>query len=172
MRFRAPSHIAALAAALLACAGSPARPPSPHVGEVLELAAADLTGAPVDVAADGGKVRVVDFWASWCEPCRDSLPKLDAMRRELGPRGLSVYAVSLDEDRESLDAFLRDVPLGMPVLWDKGGDRLSSRYDVKRLPTTFIVDRRGVIRWAYSGWSAKRAGEARREVERLLDEPR
>lgn len=162
---------AALALALMGCAGARgARKASPHVGSRLELAAPDLSGREVDVAAERGRVRVVDFWASWCEPCREAMPFLDALARDLGPRGLSVYAVSFDDDREQIAAFLRETPVGFPVLWDRGGDRWSGRWQVARLPTTFVVDRKGVIRSVHDGWSATRASETRREVEKLLAE--
>jgi hypothetical protein len=79
--------------------------------------------------------------------------------------------VSLDEDREQVVEFLRRVPVEFPVLWDKGGDRLSGPFEVARLPTTVIADRRGAIRWVQDGWSDAKARETRREILRLLDEP-
>jgi thiol-disulfide isomerase/thioredoxin len=141
------------------------------VGRPLELTAADLQGRPVDVAADLGRVRVVDFWATWCEPCKESLPGLDAMSRELGPRGLSIYAVSFDEDPSQIGPFLKQYPVAIPVLFDRGGDQLAARFEVTRLPTTLIVDRRGIVRFVHEGWTEERARLERREVEQLLAEP-
>jgi cytochrome c biogenesis protein CcmG, thiol:disulfide interchange protein DsbE len=150
-------------------AASPGR--SAQVGRRLELAAPDLTGRTVDVAADAGRVRVVDFWATWCEPCRESLPILDALARELGPRGLSVYTVSFDEDEAQIGPFLKSLPIALPVLFDRGGDRLQDPFSVSRLPTTLIVDRKGLIRYVHEGWTPDRARQQRREVEQLLAEP-
>jgi thiol-disulfide isomerase/thioredoxin len=124
----------------------------------------------VDVAADQGKVRIVDFWATWCEPCRDELPALDALWRQQSARGLSVYAVSFDDDRSLIPPFLREVPVGFPVLWDRGGDTLAARFEVTRLPTTLVVDRRGVVRFVHQGWTEEQAKEQRRQVEQLLQE--
>jgi thiol-disulfide isomerase/thioredoxin len=170
-------HIRAPLAALLvlaaACGGSRSSRPSPgasQLGQRLELVAPDLAGQEQDVGAQQGTVRIVEFWASWCEPCRDAMPHLEAMVEDLGPRGFAAYAVSFDEDREQVAAFLAEAEVSLPVLWDKGGDRWSTRYEVSRLPTTFIVDRGGVIRSVQSGWSPAKAREQRREVERLLDE--
>jgi thiol-disulfide isomerase/thioredoxin len=143
---------------------------SGQLGHQLELAAPDLSGRETDVGAMAGKVRVVDFWASWCEPCREALPHLDAMGRELGARGLEVVAVSFDEDQEQIASFLAKAPVGFPVLWDKGGDRYSARYEVNQLPTTLVVDRKGVIRLVQEGYSAAKERETRRAVEKLLDE--
>jgi len=164
----------ALALALLslgacAAAGVPARLP-PQVGKRLALSAQDLDGQAVDVAGEQGKVRVVDFWATWCEPCKEQLPELDLLARELGSRGLSVYGISFDEDPAQIPEFLAQTPVRFRILWDRGGDQLAARFEVARLPTTLLVDRRGIIRFVHQGWSETRAAEQRRQVEQLLDE--
>ncbi len=164
---------AALAVALLAACATP-RPPvraAAQLQRTIELSAPGLDGKVVDVAADRGRVRVVDFWATWCEPCRASLPALDALARELGPRGLSVYAVSFDEDPAQIPPFLAEVPVTVPLLWDRGGDKLAARFQIQRLPTTLIVDRRGVIRFVHEGWTEAQGRQERRELEQLLAEP-
>jgi thiol-disulfide isomerase/thioredoxin len=159
-----------LALALCGCAGSQ-RPEvrSRFVGQPVELSAPDLEGREVDIGAERGKVRVVDFWATWCEPCMESLPLLDGYARELGSRGLSVYGITIDEDLAQVRDFLRRMPLSFPILWDQGAVRVQ-RYDVKFMPVTLIVDRRGVIRYVHQGWSEKRAAKERREIEALLEE--
>src|SRR5258708_35007942 len=73
-------------------------------------------GAPVRFSDYKGKVLLVDFWASWCVPCKTSFPALDAIYREYQPKGLEVLAVNLDEQRRSADAFLAQHPHLMPVL--------------------------------------------------------
>jgi hypothetical protein len=93
------------------------------------------------------------------------------MSRELGPRGLLVYAVSFDEDAAQIAPFLAQVPVSFPVLHDRGGDALTARFLVSRLPTSLLVDRRGIIRFVHEGWTPERAREAQRQVEQLLAEP-
>jgi cytochrome c biogenesis protein CcmG, thiol:disulfide interchange protein DsbE len=161
-----------VAAGLLACAAAQ-KPPraAASIGRPVALDAPDLAGRTVDVAADRGKVRVVAFWATWCEPCREELPALDRLQRELGPRGLSVYAVSFDEDPAQIPPFLAQVPVDFPVLWDKGGDRHAEAFLVDRLPTALIVDRAGLVRFVHQGYDESEAREERREVEMLLAEP-
>ncbi len=157
----------------LACAGvrSPGRSRgAEHVGEPFALTAPDLEGREVDVAAARGKVRVVEFWATWCEPCKDAMPALDQMARELGPRGLEVYGVSVDEDRTKVLDYLRARPVGFRILWDKGAVRLT-RLGVTLMPVTFLVDRSGVVRHVYQGWDATRARRERKEIEDLLGQP-
>lgn len=164
---------AALAAALtLAACALPRSLPraASRIGQRLELVARDLQGNEVDVAAEAGAVRVVDFWATWCEPCREQLPALERMRRELGPRGLSIYAVSFDEDSAQIPRFLEATPVGFRVLWDRGGDAWAARYDLYRLPTTLLVDRRGIIRFVHEGFDETVAAEERRQVEQLIEE--
>jgi thiol-disulfide isomerase/thioredoxin len=164
---------AALAAllALAACAGQRPLPrAASRIGQPIELSARDLQGRLVDVAAETGAVRVVDFWATWCEPCREQLPALERMRRELGPRGLSVYAVSFDEDPAQIPRFLEATPVGFRVLWDRGGAGWAARYDLHRLPTTLVVDRTGIIRFVHEGFDEAIAIEERRQVEMLIQE--
>src|SRR5512138_1859267 len=108
--------------AVAACAGPRTSwRASPLVGKPIEVTAQDPEGRPVRVEADQGKVRIVDFFATWCEPCREQLPFLEQLSQAHAPRGLAVYAVSFDEDRSAVDAFVRDLAVTFPVLWDKGG---------------------------------------------------
>ena len=142
---------------------------SSDVGSALVLSAPDLGGQVIDVGAQQGHVRIVDFWATWCEPCKEALPALDALARDLASRGLAVYAVSIDEDREQISRFLAERPVAFTVLWDQGAARVS-RYHVTYMPITLLVDRAGVIRHVHQGWEPGRAEQERREVEALLAE--
>ena len=150
--------------------GTDAERGSSSTGKPLVLAAPDLDGRVVDVGAERGKVRIVDFWATWCEPCKDAMPVLDAMARELAPRGLAVYGISIDEDRAQILEFLQKTPVGFPVLWDKGAVQVS-RFDVSYMPVTLLVDRKGIIRHVHQGWDEGRSRRERTEVEALLAEP-
>lgn len=138
------------------------------VGKPLVLALPALDGQIVDLGASDGRVRVVDFWASWCEPCKVSLPLLEALQRDLGPRGLVVYAVSVDEDRAQMLQFIDGAHLELPVLWDRGAEQLS-RLGGTFLPVTLIADRHGIVRYVHQGWNDGQAAAQRREVEGLLD---
>lgn len=165
--------IAALVAllSLSACAGRPYVRAAAKVGQPLVLEASDLAGRRADLSEGQGKVRVVDFWATWCVPCREYFPALDEFYLDQRHRGLAVYAVSFDEDAAQVPPFLAAVPVHFGVYWDKGGAANASRYDVARLPTTLLVDRRGVIRFVHEGYDAQTFEEERRQIEQLLAEP-
>jgi len=164
---RSPSLAAAL---LLACASASPRPTvkvPPLAGTPLDAQALDLAGQEVRIEP-AGKVVVVDFFASWCQPCRVQLPRLDQLAHDLSARGLAVYAVSFDEDREALLGFTRQVPVGFPVLWDRGGERLARPLRIERLPTTLVVDRAGTIREVHVGYDAREGDALEAEVRALL----
>jgi thiol-disulfide isomerase/thioredoxin len=117
-----------------------------------------------------GTVRVVDFWATWCEPCKEAMPGLDRLERELGPRGVAVFGVSVDEDRALIVEFLRERPVQFRILWDRAAQRLT-RLGMSFMPVTLIVDRRGIIRHVHQGWGEGRGRQEREEVEALVAEP-
>lgn len=163
--------LAALALATLACAAPrPASRAPSLAGKVVTVTAPDLSGRDVLVAPGGDRVRVVDFWATWCEPCREQLAHLDALARRFEGAGVAVFAVSFDEDRAQLERFLEEHPVSITVLWDRGGARLAEPLDLQRLPTTLVIDRRGVVRHVRVGWDAAQAVALEREVARLVAE--
>jgi thiol-disulfide isomerase/thioredoxin len=153
-------------------AGRPQLASSPAVGQPVDVVAPDLRGEEQRVADRAGQVRVVDFWATWCEPCREQFPVLARLVRERQEEGLTVYAVSVDEDLALLKAWLEATPLPFLVLWDKGGIRLAERIGIERLPTTLLVDRAGRVRSVHQGFRAGDAERLEREVRQLLTEPR
>jgi thiol-disulfide isomerase/thioredoxin len=149
--------------------GSTTHKKSPSVGKAMAVQVSDLSGRNVNIAGPG-KVRIIDFWATWCTPCKDSMPYFNRLQQEYGPRGLTVYAISFDEDRKLIPEFQKQVPMNFPVLWDKGGERVAAKYAVARLPTTFIVDKRGVIRFVHEGFDPAIAKAERQQIEKLLAE--
>lgn len=163
-----------LAAALaLACAAPPSRPSvklPPLAGKPLDVTAQDESGHEVRVEAGDGKVLVVDFFASWCQPCKVQLPHLDRLARELGARGLGVVGVSFDEEAAAARGLAAVMRIGFPVLWDRGGERLAPALSIERLPTTLLVDRRGIIRRIQVGYDDREGEELEAEVRRLLEE--
>lgn len=116
-----------------------------------------------------GKVVYLDFWASWCGPCRQSLPWLERLRRELRPTGLEVLGVNVDEDAADARRFLKRYPVSFPVLGDARG-MIASLYDVRDMPSSYLIDRKGVVRHAHRGFNRDDAARLRLRVEALLAE--
>ena len=138
-------------------------------GTVLpDLAKFGLEGKlPADLA---GKVLLVDFCAAWCGPCKTSFPALDDLNKRLGPRGLVVLAVSVDENAAALQKFLKEHPVSFPVVRD-AAQKLVQAADVQAMPSSFLVDAKGKIRFAHTGFhGSKTAEEYAAEIETLLKE--
>ena len=121
------------------------------------------------LAALRGKVVYLDFWASWCGPCRVSFPQLEQLRQELGPRGFEVLAVNVDEVEPDALRFLEEVPVSYPVVRD-GSGATPAAYGILGMPTGYLIDRDGVVRLVHQGYR-KSDGEAlRASIIELLGE--
>ena len=157
-----------LAALLLACAPAFALEAG---APVPSLTAVRLGHAqPLPLQAYRGQVLYVDFWASWCVPCRLSMPALDALYRKHSSRGFAVIGVNKDNTLADAQRFLARVPVSFPLAED-GKDALARAFEVKAMPSGYLIDRRGTIRRVHRGFTAETAAALEREVEELLGEP-
>jgi thiol-disulfide isomerase/thioredoxin len=118
-------------------------------------------------AADVGQVVIIDAWATWCAPCVRSLPLLQALKRDYSQRGVRVYAVSVDEDRAQIPKFLASAKVQLPVLLDPGGFVLEDRLKLKQMPTTWVVDRTGHVRYTQESFDGN-LDDIRAQVDALL----
>lgn len=98
-----------------------------------------------------GKVVFIDFWASWCGPCRASFPWMDDILNRYGDQGLVIVAINLDKEREAADEFLRRYPSQFTVGFDPAG-RTAVAFNVQAMPSSFIVSRDGRIVYAHEGF--------------------
>jgi len=118
---------------------------------------------------DRGQVVVIDAWATWCAPCLRSLPLLQTLRRDYAARGVRVYAVSVDEDRAQIPTFLASARVDLPVLLDPGGFVLEQKLKLKQMPTTWVVDRAGQVRFTQASFDGN-LDDVRAQVDALLRE--
>lgn len=114
-----------------------------------------------------GKVVIYDFWASWCTPCKVELPFLDKLYKKHRKEGLVVIGINVDEEQGSAQKFLKDHPVRFPIVFDKG-KKLIDKAKVSTMPTSFIVDRQGVIRYHHQGFHKESMGKFRSQVKSLL----
>lgn len=140
-----------------------ARKPAPEVTLKLEK------GGDFKPSDAKGKVLLVDFWATWCAPCKASFPRVDAIYQKHKAKGLEVVAVNEDEDVKKVPAFLAETKVSFTVAFDNEG-KAAETYGVQTMPSSFLVDRRGVVRYAHSGYHPDDAAQIEAEVEELLAE--
>lgn len=120
--------------------------------------AAAATGDGFDVASYRGKVLVLDFWASWCVPCRRSFPWLNSMHEKYADKGLVIVGVNLDQEPGEAARFLEKYPARFRIHYDREG-LLAEKYDVQGMPTSFVIGRDGEIEAEHRGFKVKRQGE-------------
>ena len=118
-----------------------ARPGAPAPQIALQV----VGGGTSNLAAERGKVVLVNFWATWCEPCKSEMPGLQQLADELRDRAFVLYSVDLQEDGQQVDAFQRQYGLNLYALLDDSGD-VTRAYGVRALPATFLIDQHGVVR--------------------------
>jgi peroxiredoxin len=129
---------------------APGLPPSAAAGTAPAFTLNDIHGKSVSLADFKGKVVVLDFWATWCPPCRREIPDFVSIQKEYEERGVQIVGIALDE-LPKVQAFAKDNGMNYPVLM--GDDGVVARYGgVEGIPTTFIIDRSGKIVERFEGF--------------------
>ena len=165
-RWRLAAAAVALAATA-ACAESELRPWAQ--GDTPPLVRPDLAGRTVDLRDLRGRVVLVNFWATWCEPCREEMPSLERLRARLRGQPFEILAVNHGESGAKISEFVQKEGLTLPVLLDPD-DIASGDWKAKGLPMTFLVDARGKVRYWTFGERDWNEGEALKAVEGLVAE--
>ena len=122
-----------------------------------------------DLSAYEGKVVIVDFWASWCVPCRRSFPWLNSMHDRYGKDGLVIIGVNLDQERSAADEFLHEFPAKFGIHYDVSKE-LAKSYGVEAMPTSYLLGPDGEIRKTHYGFKVKKQDEYEAAIVEALTE--
>jgi thiol-disulfide isomerase/thioredoxin len=131
-------------------------------------AVADEGPETLDLTKYGGKVVVVDFWASWCAPCRHSFPWLDSMQRKYGEDGLVVVGINEDNAAEDAEAFLQAHPVSFRIVADRDG-ALAREFDLIAMPSSYVIGRDGELAVRHLGFKTAKQDEYEAALLHLLN---
>ena len=125
-------------------------------------------GVPVNLTALRGKVVYLDFWASWCGPCRQSFPWMNDLQAKYAARGLHVLAVNLDAKESDARKFLEETPGRFQIAFDSKG-ATPRLYGVKGMPTSYLIDRDGRLVQEHAGFNASKKDDIEKSLVKLLE---
>jgi cytochrome c biogenesis protein CcmG/thiol:disulfide interchange protein DsbE len=152
---------------VLAAAACLAAPLSAVGGENPPLSLHSMDGRPFSLDSLKGKVVILDFWASWCVPCRASFPFFDSLQRKYASRGLGVVGLTLEKGDEGIVAFLDAIPVDFPIVRDPTG-AAGEVFGVVAMPTTFLIDRDGRVAARFEGGDRQTHAKLETAMETLL----
>ncbi len=152
--------VAALAATVPAGAGSAVAP---------DFSLPSRAGGVVSLKDLRGKVVMLNFWASWCGPCRQEMPLLDQMYKRYSSLGFTLLGVNVESDTKDAEKWLKDMPVSFPVLFDKE-NKVSKLYSVEAMPSTVFIDRQGNVRYLHKGYKSGDEGEYLNQIRTLVKE--
>jgi thiol-disulfide isomerase/thioredoxin len=144
------------------------KPLLPEAAPALDLPI--LGGGRIDLPSLKGRVVLVNFWATWCPPCRKEMPSMERLRTALAARPFTIVAVNAGDTPDEIEAFLKQLPVSFPIAMDEDGQQLKG-WQAFVFPTSYLVDKQGRIRYGLYGSIEWDAPEAVAIVEGLLQEP-
>lgn len=127
------------------------------------------TGENVRLAEQRGQVVMLNFWASWCGPCRQEMPLLDAIAKKYGKMGFVLYGINVEEDSTDAKKMLKDLGVSFNILFDTES-KLSSLYSVDAMPTSVIIDKKGMVRYIDKGYKAGDENKYKEQIMELIRE--
>lgn len=143
--------------------------PAAGAGPAAPFSLPSRSGEAVSLASLKGQVVLINFWATWCGPCRKEMPLLEQIHAKYAPLGFAMLGVNVEEDTRMMDVFLKDVPVKFPILLDPANG-VSKLYNVSAMPSTVIVDRQGNVRFIHQGYKPGDEGVYQDVIRQLIRE--
>jgi peroxiredoxin len=134
-----------------------------------DFALKSTQGGNIRLSEHRGEVILLNFWASWCGPCRQEMPLLNALQERYSKLGFNVVGVNVDKDSALANKLLKDIPVSFPVLLDDTGV-VSASYNVSAMPTTVIIDRDGNMRYLHKGFKPGYEQDYEQQIKELIRE--
>ena len=130
---------------------------------------ASSSGKPLSLTDLKGRIVLVNFWASWCGPCRKEMPLLEQLNRQYRTKGVTLVGVNVEPDSAAATDWLKATPVSFPILFDVDS-KVSKLYQVEGMPNTVILDRKGNVRYIHRGYSAGAENEYLDQIRALIRE--
>ena len=127
------------------------------------------TGENIRLEELRGQVVMLNFWASWCGPCRQEMPLLDDLYERYSPAGFTLLGVNVDADVADAKAVLEEIPVSFPIVYDTNS-KVSEAYNIDAMPSTVFIDRNGKLRYLHRGYKAGDEAEYRKIIKELIRE--
>ncbi len=127
------------------------------------------SGTNLRLADQRGEVVMINFWASWCGPCRQEMPKLDELHQRYKRAGFKVFGINVETDTAEAESLLEKIPVNFPILYDTESV-VSQLYEVDAMPTTVIIDRDGRLRYLHRGYKPGYEDTYRQQIKALIRE--
>lgn len=162
------SCAAAVLLSLTFSVGSHAAQEPPN-GPAPDFTLKSASGENIKLSELRGQVVLINFWASWCGPCRQEMPLLDQMYQKYGELGFTLLGVNVEQDSADAQRMLHETPVTFPILFDTQ-NVVSKLYDVTAMPSTVIVDRDGNVRYVHKGYQPGYENEYQTQVRALVKE--
>lgn len=145
-----------------------------YADPILNASVPDFTlksnsGQNLRLSEQRGNVILVNFWASWCGPCREELPEFEKLRQKYRKYGFEIWAVNIDIDSNEALKFVKPLSLSFPILFDNSL-QISQIYKVETMPSTFLIDRDGKLRFVHHGFQANYVEKYDAEIHDLVKE--
>ena len=127
------------------------------------------TGKNIKLSELRGQVVLLNFWASWCGPCRQEMPLLEKLQQRYSALGFTVLGVNVEEDSSKAKILLKDIPVSFPILFDTQ-NTVSKQYKVSAMPSTVMIDRNGNMRYLHKGYKPGDEAQYKKWIKQLVKE--